>query len=1057
MRTGEGAAKRAPRKRRDRKAPWITPAIERGFAPALRNLGERLAEAGAVTIEKSSRDRLRALVHDGGIRQVAIERHPVGLMVRCTCPTARAHGADCAHMWAAMRAADGGSAERTPPWLSRLAAIESQLVPGPRHERWPPEREIVYLLRPDSSRREILGIEVAWRQRKQNGDWSKPVRADIGDVGALPDAGDRRLVALLDGGDRWRAHGERAVSRELALELVPRLCASGRCLIQRLTGAAAGLPAAVWEGDPWVFRIEAREDGENALRLEGVFRRGEERLPADSPDAATRAGLLVRGDRVAPYVNRGADGWVDALAGGPLVVPRPDGPKALRALLGLGDPPDLDLPAELAPAEIAPPAKPLLLMKKPARYGDRLPAELAFDYDGLRVPREEPRRVVFQTDPPRLVLRSEADEGAAEARLAELGFRRVAERGWPGPSHRLELSPRHLPRVVPQLVAAGWHVEAEGQLYRRASRFRFGVTSGVDWFELRAEASFGPASVSLPAILQAIARGRNIVELGDGTFGVLPEEWLEKYGIFAEAGEVHGDVVRFRPAQAALLDALLAAQPHASADEAFERMRQELRAFRHMVPAEAPPGFEGALRDYQKEGLGWLGFLQRLRLGGCLADDMGLGKTVQVLALLASRAAPRDGRAPGARPPSIVVVPRSLLFNWRQEAERFTPRLRVLEHRGPDRAREAAALAGCDVVLTTYGTLRRDAAFLAEAEFDYVVLDEAQAIKNAETDSAKAVRLLRGRHRLALSGTPVENHLGELWSLFEFLNPGMLGASALLRRLGADNEAAGDARALLARALRPFILRRTKQQVARDLPPRSEQTIGCPLGTAQRRTYDELREHYRERVLRSVRRQGLGRSAFLILEALLRLRQAACHPALIDPSRSGQPSAKLDALLPMLHEVREEGHKALVFSQFTRMLGLVRSRLDEAGVPYEYLDGQTLDRQARVERFQSDPGCPLFLVSLKAGGLGLNLTAAEYVFLLDPWWNPAVEMQAIDRAHRIGQTRPVFAYRLVAPDTVEERILELQKAKRDLAAAIITEDNSLIRSLGPDDLRLLLS
>jgi SNF2 family DNA or RNA helicase len=397
------------------------------------------------------------------------------------------------------------------------------------------------------------------------------------------------------------------------------------------------------------------------------------------------------------------------------------------------------------------------------------------------------------------------------------------------------------------------------------------------------------------------------------------------------------------------------------------------------------------------------------------------------------------------------------LFNWRQEAARFTPGLRVLEHAGPERPRDAAALAGWDVIVTTYGTVRRDAAFLAAAEFDYVVLDEAQAIKNADTDSAKAVRLLRGRHRLAVSGTPVENHLGELWSLFEFLNPGMLGASRLLRRLGQDGEAAAEGRDVLARALRPFILRRTKQQVGRDLPPRSEQTISCPLGADQRRTYDEIRDHYRDSVLRSVRRQGIGRSAFLILEALLRLRQAACHPALIEPARSGEPSAKLDALIPMLDEVRAEGHKAIVFSQFTRMLGLVRSRLDASGVPYGYLDGQTVDRQARVERFQSDPDCALFLVSLKAGGLGLNLTAAEYVFLLDPWWNPAVEMQAIDRAHRIGQTRPVFAYRLVAPGTVEERILELQQTKRDLAAAIVTEDNGLIRSLGPDDLRLLLS
>ncbi len=304
----------------------------------------------------------------------------------------------------------------------------------------------------------------------------------------------------------------------------------------------------------------------------------------------------------------------------------------------------------------------------------------------------------------------------------------------------------------------------------------------------------------------------------------------------------------------------------------------------------------------------------------------------------------------------------------------------------------------------------------------------------------------------------MENHLGELWSLLEFLNPGMLGAASLFRlegngALNPDEET----RRLLARGLRPFILRRTKEQVAADLPPKSEQTLCCELEPAQRAVYDELREHYRRSLLGRIEREGFNRAKILMLEALLRLRQAACHPGLIDRRRAGEPSAKLDVLLPRLAEVLDEGHKALVFSQFTSLLAIVRSRLDHDGIPYEYLDGRTRDRAARVARFQSDPDCRLFLVSLKAGGLGLNLTAAEYVFLLDPWWNRAVEAQAIDRTHRIGQTRPVFAYRLIARETVEEKILELQRTKRDLADAIITADNSLIRTLSRDDLDLLLS
>jgi SNF2 family DNA or RNA helicase len=406
--------------------------------------------------------------------------------------------------------------------------------------------------------------------------------------------------------------------------------------------------------------------------------------------------------------------------------------------------------------------------------------------------------------------------------------------------------------------------------------------------------------------------------------------------------------------------------------------------------------------------------------------------------------------------PSLVLVPRSLVFNWKEEAARFTPRLRVLDYTGL--ARKSDNFAAYDVIITTYGTLRREAVRLKDIEFDYVVLDEAQAIKNAGTESAKAARLLRGGRRLALSGTPVENHLGELWSLFEFLNPGMLGAASVFKLAGvAARNPDNETRRLLAQALRPFILRRTKSQVARELPPKTEQTVHCAMDSAQRQLYDELRQHYREALLKRIETEGLAKSKIQVLEALLRLRQAACHPGLLDPKRRGEPSAKLVTLLEQLREVIDEGHKALVFSQFTTLLGIVRDRLDGASVAYEYLDGATRDRQARVERFQNDPDCRLFLISLKAGGLGLNLTAAEYVFLLDPWWNPAVEAQAVDRAHRIGQTRQVFAYRLIARDTVEEKVLELQKTKRDLAAAIISQDNSLIRNLHREDLELLLS
>jgi len=354
--------------------------------------------------------------------------------------------------------------------------------------------------------------------------------------------------------------------------------------------------------------------------------------------------------------------------------------------------------------------------------------------------------------------------------------------------------------------------------------------------------------------------------------------------------------------------------------------------------------------------------------------------------------------------------------------------------------------------------MRNDIALLKGYLFDYIVLDEVQIIKNARSVTAKAARLLQGRRRLALSGTPIENHLGELWSLFEFLNPGMLGGVSFFKRhLKSRGSLDEDTRTLLARYLRPFILRRTKEQVAPELPDKVEQTLFCQLESGDRRRYDELKRYYQSTLQQRIESDGLGKAKIQVLEALLRLRQAACHPGLLDKRNSSRSSAKLDLLLQHLEDLVAEERKALVFSQFTSLLQILRSRLDQLGFVYEYLDGKTRDRARRVKRFQQDKECRLFLISLKAGGLGLNLTAAEYVFLLDPWWNPASEAQAIDRTHRIGQDKKVFAYRLIAKDTVEEKVLELQKSKRELAEAIISQDNRLIGELSREDLALLLS
>jgi SNF2 family DNA or RNA helicase len=493
--------------------------------------------------------------------------------------------------------------------------------------------------------------------------------------------------------------------------------------------------------------------------------------------------------------------------------------------------------------------------------------------------------------------------------------------------------------------------------------------------------------------------------------------------------------------------------PPANVDAAFAELRQKLQSFDRIKSKRELKSFQGTLREYQRLGLGWLEFLREFGLGGILADDMGLGKTVQVLALLHAHRTP----AKSTGIPSLVVAPRSLVYNWIDEASRFTPKLKVVEYHGAGREALHDKFGDYDVLVTTYGTMRLDIAFLATVEFDTVILDEAQAIKNPASQTAKASGLLVARNRLALTGTPIENHLGELGSIFEFLNPGLLGRLSKLEALTSGRAPSRQELELVAQGTRPFILRRTKAQVLPDLPPKTEQVLFCSLRPRQRELYDQVRATYQASLLKQIEKKGVSSSAMQVLEALLRLRQVACHPGLVDDSWEEAGSAKLETLFEQVSEVLDEGHKILVFSQFTSLLAYVRAYFDDEEIPYAYLDGKTRNRAEVVERFQTDPACNLFLVSLKAGGFGLNLTAAGYVFLLDPWWNPAVEAQAIDRAHRIGQEQPVFAYRMIARDTVEEKMLELQRSKRHLAEAVLEGEGTTLRDLTADDLRALLS
>jgi len=675
----------------------------------------------------------------------------------------------------------------------------------------------------------------------------------------------------------------------------------------------------------------------------------------------------------------------------------------------------------------------------------------------------------------------------------------------------LRLPTEQMPYAVGQLIQQGWEITTNQCDIAQPTATHLSVTSGIDWFDLHGswqyETQSGPENITLPDILRAAQAGQAMIRLSDGSHGLLPLDWLNQNQLLTTVGKLDTDHLRFDVSQAAILDILLKDQPLVDIDARFEQVRQKLNGFNGIDPIPEAPTFHGDLRPYQQQGLGWLEFLRWMGVGGVLADDMGLGKTIQVLAMLDALYASPEAQDNPTDPieddrhthrPTLIVVPRSVVFNWIDEAQRFAPNLRVQPYTaGGDRQTLREAFIDHDVIVTSYGLMRRDIVELRQHEFEYVVLDEAQAIKNPASQSAKAARLLDARCRLALTGTPVENHLGDLWSIFEFLNQGMLGSGTRFAKIirsmtrknrhrpsiqGLNLNPADDAPpsvdalppaksehegiTQITRALQPFILRRTKSQVLDDLPEKTEQTIACQMEPAQRQTYDQLLKYYRHALVQQMEAptqdgastgKGLGGSTMVVLEALLRLRQAACHPGLIDPARSDEPSAKLDVLMDRVDDLIEEGHKALLFSQFTSMLSIVRNRLDQRQINYEYLDGQTRDRKQRVDHFQNSDDCQLFLISLKAGGLGLNLTAASYVFILDPWWNPAVEAQAIDRAHRIGQTQHVFAYRLICQDTIEERIAQLQDKKRKLADAIIGGHESLLRSMTREDLQWLLS
>ncbi|MFH1436233.1 MAG: DEAD/DEAH box helicase, partial [Pseudomonadota bacterium] len=602
--------------------------------------------------------------------------------------------------------------------------------------------------------------------------------------------------------------------------------------------------------------------------------------------------------------------------------------------------------------------------------------------------------------------------------------------------------------------------------------------AGADWFDMKGEARFGNEKITLERVARALDERERFIRLSDGSLGVIPREWISKLaGVLGllrrereeggEDGEPPG--LRASLAQLAIVESLLAVADRSTLDARFKRARKKLESFRGIQNVPLPGRLQGELRDYQKAGYDWLHFLREFSFGGCLADEMGLGKTVQVLSLLLAekerreREEKRGENREGPAAPSLVVVPTTLVFNWLAEVEKFAPDLGVYTHHGPGRERDAAAILGkgSDIVITTYGTLRADSDVFGGIDFNYVVLDESQQIKNPLSQVAACARGLKARHRLALTGTPVENNTLDLWSQFAFLNPGLLGGLDYFKRAfaaGIDRDGDADRAAALKNMIKPFILLRRKETVARELPDKQVTTLYCEMSSDQRKVYEGLKEAFRQEIAACIEAKGYGRARMKVLEGLTRLRQVCDHPVLVDGTYEGG-SGKLDVLAGRIEEAVGTGHKVLVFSAFVKMLGVLGELFNERGIAHVRLDGSTPAgrRKEVVEAFQRDASVRAFLLSLKAGGFGLNLTAADYVFVVDPWWNPAAEAQAMDRAHRIGQVRSVFVYKAIARDSIEEKVLQLQREKADLFSSIITADDGVFKKLGPEDIRGLFS
>ncbi|MGJ1388644.1 DEAD/DEAH box helicase [Sphingobacterium spiritivorum] len=618
-----------------------------------------------------------------------------------------------------------------------------------------------------------------------------------------------------------------------------------------------------------------------------------------------------------------------------------------------------------------------------------------------------------------------------------------------GETNTLEWLSRH----QEQLLESGFQVIQE----ESAKRYFIGKTvldiaveEDNDWFDIKAVARFGPYEIPFIQLRNNILNNIREFVLPNGEIAIIPEEWFAQYQHLFHFSSTKNEL-KLNKVHIGVLNDI---SEHTALT--FTRKLEKLADFEEISDVAEPKNFKGQLRPYQKAGYNWFHFLQHYKFGGVLADDMGLGKTIQTLALLQKQK--EDAGEDGQPHTSILILPTSLIYNWQKEASKFAPKLRILLHTGTNRIKDNFSLSHFDLVITTYGIVRSDEQMLEKFYFNYIILDESQNIKNPASKSFKAIKSLKSRHKLALSGTPVENSVSDLWAQMHFTNPGLLGTFTYFQKefvqpieKKKDEERAKKLQSIV----KPFILRRTKDQVATELPPKTEQIIYCEMTEDQSETYEKVKSEYRNALLNVNTEDKAKTSQITLLQGLTKLRQLANHPKMIDDDFEGN-SGKFDLVLETLESVLHVGNKVLIFSQFVKQLSIFRTYFEEKGIQYAYLDGATKNRSEAVAEFQKNKNTKLFLISIKAGGVGLNLIEADYVFILDPWWNPAVEQQAVDRSHRIGQTRSVFIYKFITKDTVEEKILAMQNRKRGIAKSLITTEESFIKSLSQEDLKELL-